>query len=572
MSAGSPDHRRIRRMIADLHDGLLSDEQVAELESVLRQDASLRSEYFDFVMLHALLEVKHEPALRAATAAEVDVEMSYLANATSTSATAGGHAECELASPLASVKTAESVSSHTRSKRRVLGFFATICSMLLIGIAYLLWSNNQFSDQRDANEYIAVLSKTTRARWLANPPGAAPARLRSGRSLQLMEGLAEVTLSSGAVVVVRGPADLQLVSPMRVKANRGTVRARVGEEATGFVIETPNADVVDLGTEFGVNVSEAGTTDVVVFEGAVDLAYHATDRSTNEIKGSSPTQAATKASHRKRLSSGEALHVNTEGTLQRIVSIDSKLYPTSAVIGSLAQPRPAIITRVSDNIRDPENAQYYQVVHEGLWEDSRAFVDRHHEWNGVDEQGIPHFLLGADYVMTFNSDKWQSDLAINVELSRPATLYVFYDNRRTVPDWLSRGFKDTGIDIGVDEGFPDNPRLPELNAIGPGKSVNVRHSIWKLVVDRPGVVTLGSLATQEIAVNMYGIAAVPLPDVELKRAEFPREDSSFRIPAQDNDTPNTFPEPIAHSDELSNAKSGLNLIKESFAYPGGGVL
>ena len=43
------------------------------------------------------------------------------------------------------------------------------------------------------------------------------------------------------------------------------------------MIETPSTDVVDLGTEFGVDVDESGGTDVVVFEGAVDLAYHAAE-------------------------------------------------------------------------------------------------------------------------------------------------------------------------------------------------------------------------------------------------------------------------------------------------------
>ena len=41
----------------------------------------------------------------------------------------------------------------------------------------------------------------------------------------------------------------------------------------GFVVETPQGQVTDLGTEFGVDVAGDSNTDVVVFEGAVNLAY-----------------------------------------------------------------------------------------------------------------------------------------------------------------------------------------------------------------------------------------------------------------------------------------------------------
>ena len=522
MSMDPSQRKRAQRLIAELHDGVLSPDRIAELQELLSQNESVRSDYVNFVMLHALLEAKHEPALRGASASEIDVDFAFLVDATASKSSAnlslGSQANFYT---LAGAKEQEA--GQRREHRSMLAntkpyFALAACACILLVLGSLtspLWQDGESDRLVASDDYIAVLSNTNHARWLANPPGPAPARLQVGSSLQLTEGLAEVTFSSGAVVVVRGPADLQLLSPMHVVANRGTVRARVGEEATGFVIETPNADVVDLGTEFGVNVSEAGTTDVVVFEGAVDLAYHATS---SELKGRrrAASESATIAAHRKRLHSGEALHVNKEGTVRRIVSVDSDLYPVTTVQNNRQRLRPPVIRRVTDNIRDPENSQYYQIVHGGLWEDTRAFVDRFHEWNGIDKAGLPDFLLGADYVMTFNSDKWQSDIEIEVELGCPAMLYVFYDNRREVPDWLSTKFVDTGIDIGVDEGFPGNPRILELNSTGPGNSINTHHSVWKLAVQQPGLVQLGPLATQEKAVNMYGIAAVPLEVLDPK--------------------------------------------------------
>ena len=83
-----------------------------------------------------------------------------------------------------------------------------------------------------------------------------------------------------------------------------------------------------------------------------------------------------------------------------------------------------IITPVSDNVRSLETAKYYRIIPHGFREDCRAYVDRMHEWNGVDERGLPPFLLGGDYVMTFNDDKIVTEIEIAVKISQPANLYV----------------------------------------------------------------------------------------------------------------------------------------------------
>ena len=113
--------------------------------------------------------------------------------------------------------------------------------------------------------------------------------------------------------------------------------------------------------------------------------------------------------------------------------------------------RPASSTAVSDNVRSPEATYYYEIVPGGLDEDVPAYVDRKHEWNGVDGAGIPACLLGADYVRTFNDDRYLRDYEMEVRLARTADLYVFLDPRMQIPAWLSSQFVDTGLKIGIDE-------------------------------------------------------------------------------------------------------------------------
>ena len=70
---------------------------------------------------------------------------------------------------------------------------------------------------------------------------------------------------------MRSPAALEVISPTRTRAVLGTLKAHVGKGAEGFTVETPRTTVVDLGTDFGIDVSRHGSTDVVVFNGMVDL-------------------------------------------------------------------------------------------------------------------------------------------------------------------------------------------------------------------------------------------------------------------------------------------------------------
>ena len=93
---------------------------------------------------------------------------------------------------------------------------------------------------------------------------------------------------------------------MRTRAVLGTLKAHVDKGAEGFTVETPRTTVVDLGTDFGIDVTDHGSTDVVVFTGAVDVH-------SDGVEG---------LKSRQRLGAGEGVRVSGEGTASRIVSID----------------------------------------------------------------------------------------------------------------------------------------------------------------------------------------------------------------------------------------------------------
>jgi len=342
--------------------------------------------------------------------------------------------------------------------------------------------------------------------WSADRPRyEAWSRISIGDQLQFEAGIVELMLDNGAQIVLQGPADFRLVTPLKAIVRRGKLVMRCGPDAVGFEIESPDANVVDLGTMFGLSITDGASTDVIVYEGSVDLSV----RVSTENQG-------------HRLTAGEALHIDRNGDIGRITAVQNPLFlPPPDLLGR-SHHVSKLIGSVSDSLLSGETSKYYRVIARGFEEDCRAFVDRLHEWNGLDSQGIPRFLLGGDYVMTFNDDKLRR-VQIALELKQPATVYVLMDDRVSTPGWLTTDFVDTGWDIALDAHIitnnPSRFRPSQLSAeVGPGRSVDSVFSVWQRDVPVATVVEMGSLRSRDlkdvdpysVQQSMYGVVVKPL--------------------------------------------------------------
>jgi hypothetical protein len=257
---------------------------------------------------------------------------------------------------------------------------------------------------------------------------------------------------------------------------------------------------MDLGTEFGLDVSDDGQAGVVVFDGAVDLQVAESDDNPS-------------FSRVERLVRGEGLKFSEGGKLDRIMSI---VTGSSSTFQSRIQAEEgghkSVIADVVDNRRTTETKKFYEIVPAGFREDAYAYVDRpEHQWNGITKAGIPKYLIGADYVKPFNDDKVQRNIEIKVTLACPAKLYVFLDNRLRQPPWLAKGFRKTKDKIGLDVGKWGSGDKNYSQGDGPGNSIDNRFTIWERTVSEAGVVTLGANGLKSSTTSaMYGIAAVAL--------------------------------------------------------------
>ncbi len=95
--------------------------------------------------------------------------------------------------------------------------------------------------------------------------------LGAGR-LNLKSGLAEVTFGSGARVMLEGPVVFDVEQTNRGFLKRGQLTAEVPGPASGFVINTPTLNVVDLGTRFGLSVKNNGESEIHVMQGVVEVS------------------------------------------------------------------------------------------------------------------------------------------------------------------------------------------------------------------------------------------------------------------------------------------------------------
>jgi hypothetical protein len=169
-------------------------------------------------------------------------------------------------------------------RRPRLPWIVTIAAVLVVGLGVLLRQRGHREaviaprpSPRIAPatvlDGLAMVVELDGVRWEPRdvPPPAEGDILAAGR-LRLRSGLASLAFLSGVTLTLEGPADVELVSIDRVFCRRGKLRVRVPGGAEGFVVATPTSAVVDLGTEFALNVEADGRARIMIVEGAAEAA------------------------------------------------------------------------------------------------------------------------------------------------------------------------------------------------------------------------------------------------------------------------------------------------------------
>ncbi|MBP8604529.1 MAG: NPCBM/NEW2 domain-containing protein [Phycisphaerae bacterium] len=123
------------------------------------------------------------------------------------------------------------------------------------------------------HEEVATVADTLNAQWADSDESLKSGdRLRTNTPpLLLRKGIVKLVFDNDTSVLVEAPAEFVLVAGDQMNLNYGRAYAIVPRQAIGFTITTPNSKIIDLGTEFGVQVDLGQITQLHVVKGKTTL-------------------------------------------------------------------------------------------------------------------------------------------------------------------------------------------------------------------------------------------------------------------------------------------------------------
>lgn len=288
-SDGHSDH--LAELLSAASDGWLGDEKRQELTELLRNDRQARAAYIEYAIVQAMLVRKHGSRATDSFASVFDRDVTspsvLPAIPVDGAAWFGGYGHVSSGWPVAYLIATV-----------VLGIGLIVGSVLHAPqpMQVVLPSHTNADTPEHSGDAGSLASATvgritgtvdcvftndelpTRANGIPYSPVAL------GDTLSLRSGLLEITYNTGAKVILQGPVTYKVNSAAGGYLSIGKLTAKLEEESgipanheseilnhKSFAVTTPTAIVTDLGTEFGIEVTNSGTTISRVFRGTVEL-------------------------------------------------------------------------------------------------------------------------------------------------------------------------------------------------------------------------------------------------------------------------------------------------------------
>lgn len=263
------DPDRFPRLLEGLANQTLSSEQHAELQSLLIDNPELQRQYLEYMDLHIGL---------GKLLSSEDGGVDSLAPTTPGRHASEGIDSLRTLSPPNAEKGNPSLARRASvdgpGNRGLLGPLRLRIVMASATAVLLILSAALVLRPRRADVVTMEPVRLHQAAGAAFFGKAVPpvgGSLDYGREYALTSGMVELRFPDGAEIILEAPSVIEIKTRDRLVVKMGACSVHAPPGAEGFRVETPQADVVDLGTRFSVNVNEVGETDVQVVEGAADV-------------------------------------------------------------------------------------------------------------------------------------------------------------------------------------------------------------------------------------------------------------------------------------------------------------
>lgn len=417
MSVHEGSEERLSALLTDLFEDSLRPEAEHELEALVSGDHVLRQVYVRYLFLHARLHEKLAKPLppssflpKSGTPGARLVRTAWLASTVQS-----------LLRPVVASMVAVAVIFY--------GLFALLSMNLRPAVPSLRGGDVVASSA----DYVATIKEMSDVRWSKKAPKFVDKHLRKDASLQIEQGLMKIQTTKGVYLVVQGPADWTMNGDMGISLRKGKLVVRVPKQAIGYTVSTPDARIVDLGTEFGVEVDFRGDTNVQVYKGLVEFTPIA---STGAASGKARLAV-------RRLQAGEAAQVGAQRTI-----VSTEFVPDRFARGIV--PRVQAASRLKRiNLKTASATQSSEFAEGGTYP-AQAAIDR-------DPATFSHTLVGD------SESWWQVDLIHERPIS-----FVVLQNEPSRRGWL----RDITIRVLDQDGktvIASSRKLNSKNSLGGGE-------------------------------------------------------------------------------------------------------
>ena len=306
---------KLLRLIDKLIDGSIESEEFNLLTDLIGNDPEALATYADYLNIHAALRQNFRSHSEFKNI-RMDLE-------------AENQTESRISKPA------------TRSPNRAIKYLGALAASLVLGVGFL-WSPNENPKPMQPSiaaaskptvpapevpkaenvERVAVLTRLVDVVWDENSAAVKLDTPLSRQKLNIKSGLMQIEFYCGAAVIIEGPAAFDLVAPDRGFVHYGKLRAHVPARARGFTIGTESGEVIDLGTEFGLDITRDGSSELHVIDGEVDF------QSAGGLEGTP-----------QRLVGGQAIEVATDGEPHRLIDSDSSRFINHSELNARANKK-----------------------------------------------------------------------------------------------------------------------------------------------------------------------------------------------------------------------------------------
>ena len=254
------------RLLAGAFSGQISQQEAERINELIRSNSQCRHRYYEFLKLNlALHELKgagQTEHLKEFNPGLWEDLASYEKQAPPILISKGLEHKSQHSTAMLSIEKP----SYKISKLSFLTLITSIAALIfLIVLVNVI--------EVDKPEIAAVLTDNIDSVWLDDDTGyEIGANLRCYEEpYELAKGFIELTFYDGTEVVLEAPVKFTLNAMDEMTLYSGKLYATVEQNASGFTVNTPYSRIIDMGTEFGVNVESDGNTSVHMIKGSASL-------------------------------------------------------------------------------------------------------------------------------------------------------------------------------------------------------------------------------------------------------------------------------------------------------------